>query len=749
MLSDRTNLDAAASLANATPPAVPLSRRRFLQGAAGSAAALVIGLHLPQKARAQSGAATAFEADGSDVGFAPNAFVRIDEDDTVTVMIKHIEFGQGPYTGLATLVAEELDADWSQMRAAAAPADTRLYANALFGIQGTGGSTAMASSWEQMRKAGAAARSMLVAAAAKKWDVDAAEITIEAGRIAHSSGKESGFGAMAALAANEAVPAEPALKSPEDFRLIGTDRPKLDTAAKTRGEAIYTIDLYRDGMLTAVVRHPPIFGATLASLDDAAARKVSGVVDVQRIPQGVAVYATNTYAAIKGRDALRLEWDDSEAETRSSEELFETFRQAAASSGMEAESRGDVTIGADGARTLEAEYAFPYLAHAPMETLDGLIEIREDGVEVWMGSQLQTVDHGTIAAVLERPQESIRLNTMLAGGSFGRRAQPTADFAAELATVGRANADSDVDTAPVKLVWTREDDIRGGRYRPLAVHRLSGSIDADGSITHWDNVIATQSIAAGSPFEEMMVKDGIDPTSLEGSTSLPYRIPNLRVSLHTMEAGVPVLWWRSVGHTHTAYATETFLDELLEAGNQDPIEGRLALLGEEHPRHRAVLEAVREMSEAAGKAPEGRARGVALHKSFNSYVAQVAEVSKGEDGLPKVHTVWCAVDCGIAVNPNVIAAQVEGAIGYALGAMLHDEITLEEGGTIRQSNFHDYRSLRIGEMPAVETRIIASTENPTGIGEPGTPPLAPAVANAWRRLTGESVRRLPFARVQA
>lgn len=711
-----------------------ISRRRFLQSTAGAAGALIIGVHLPEIARAQSATATVFE---------PNAFVRVAEDNTVTVLVKHLEFGQGPYTGLSTLVAEEMDADWPQMRAEAAPANVELYKNLAFGIQGTGGSTAMANSYEQMRQAGASARAMLVAAAAEMWDVDAAKITVAKGIVSHASGKESRFGALAAKAATLEVPTDVPLKNPADFRLIGTLRPKLDTAAKTDGSALYALDLYLEDMVTVLVRHAPRFGATVAGFDDTMTREVSGVLAVKQIPSGVAIYANNTYAAMKGRDVLKVRWNDEAAETRSSEQMLNEFRSALNEEGSSAETRGDVsTPTSEGSRTFTAEYSFPYLAHAPMETLDGVIHVRDDAVEVWMGSQMQTLDHQTVAGVLGRQPEDVKLHTLMAGGSFGRRAQPVSDFAAELAEVAKASKDG----APIKLMWTREDDIQGGRYRPLTAHRLRGTLDAEGNITHWENKIATQSIMKGSPFEQI-IQNGIDPTSVEGSRGLPYTIPNLAVSLKTMESPVPVLWWRSVGHTHTAFATETFVDELLAKAGKDPVEGRLELLVDE-PRHKGVLTAVADLADWRGKVPAGRARGVALHKSFNTYVAEIVEVSNN-DGQPRVHKVWCAVDCGVAVNPNVIVAQMEGGIGYGLSAALFNEITLKEGGEIAQSNFHDYRSLRISEMPEVHVRIVTSTESPTGVGEPAVPPIAPALANAWRALTGKSVRRLPMKAVQA
>lgn len=713
------------------------SRRDFVKTVG---AGLVIGTVLPSFVRFGRAEASAVGGGAADV-FEPNAFVRIAADDTVTVLIKHIEFGQGPFTGLTTLVAEELDADWSQMRAEAAPADASKYANLFFGIQGTGGSTAIANSYEQMRRAGATARAMLVAAAGRKWGVPAAEITIEAGIVRHAgSGRQARFGELAELAAEMPVPEEVELKDSAEFRLIGTDVPKLDSDAKTTGAARFTIDIYRDGMLTAVVAHPPRFGSVVGSVDDAAARRMPGVVDVQVIPQGVAVYAQDTWTAIKARDALKISWDESKAERRSSRELFELYRKTTEDSGLPAASRGnagDAVSAAD--RSLEAVYEFPYLAHAPMETLDAVAVRTADGVEVWMGSQLQTGDQMAFAEVLGLQPQQVRIHTQFAGGSFGRRAQQASDFAQEAAQV-LAKVEPGT---PVKLIWTREDDIRGGRYRPLTVHRLRGGLDTDGKIIGWEQTIAAQSILIGSAFEEMMVQGGIDPSSIEGAADMPYAIPHFAVTVHNMEAGVPVLWWRSVGHTHTAYAVETFLDELLELGGTDPIEGRLALLSNA-PREAGVLRAVAKLAGWGDPVPDGRARGVAVHKSFNTYVAEIAEVSRREDGLPKVHRVWCAVDCGVPVNPNVITAQMEGGIGFGLGAVLYDEITLEEGGTVKEQNFDGYRSIRIDAMPEVEVEVIRSAEAPTGVGEPGVPPIGPAVANAWRRLTGESVRRLPF-----
>ncbi|BES69270.1 xanthine dehydrogenase family protein molybdopterin-binding subunit [Marinobacter nanhaiticus D15-8W] len=712
-----------------------LTRRGFLKGSAAVAASLMIGVHLPGRANAQTAAA-------SDAALSPNAFVRINQDSTVTVIVKHIEFGQGPVTGLSTLVAEELDADWDQMRAELAPANTEKYANKLFGLQGTGGSTAMASSYEPMRQAGAAARAVLVQAAANRWGVDASEITVSKGTISHSTSNQSAsFGELVAEASQLEVPAEPKLKSPDQFNLIGTQVRKLDTRDKTNGKQNFTLDLYPDNMVVATILHPPQFGAALASLDDSKARQVKGVIDVKAVPAGVAVYAEDTYAALKGRKALDVKWDAGKAEKRSTIQMEQEYSQAAAKPGLDARKEGDVESALESAdQIIEAEYFFPFLAHAPMETLDAVVQFRDGKVTAWMGTQIQTLDRGALAGVFGVDQSNVTLYTEYAGGSFGRRAQPGGDFASEAAQVTKALGSD----RPVKLMWTRENDIQGGRYRPLAVHKLRGGLDKDGNIVAWDQQIAVQSFMKGTAFEDFMIKDGIDESAVAGSKELPYGIPNLRIGQHLMENGVPTLWWRSVEHTHNAYANETFLDELIERSGKDPVETRLKLLGDKHPRHRGVLEKAAEIAGAAGSVPDGRARGVAVHKSFGSYVAQIAEVSEGANGEPRVHRIWCAVDCGVPVNPDVIRAQMEGGIGYGIGAVLYDAITLDHEGKVEQANFDRYRSLRINEMPEVEVAVIPSTEPPTGVGEPGTPPSGPAIANAWRRLTGKSVHRLPL-----
>lgn len=716
---------------------ITTSRRAFLAGGAG----LVLSMTLPMpggRLLAQEAAAPAAAA-----AIPPNAFVRIAADDTVTVVVKHIEFGQGPLTGLATLVAEELDADWAQIRGELAPANAQFYGNAaLGGVQGTGGSTAMPSSFMIMRQAGAAARAMLVQAAAEAWGVPAEEITVSKGVIAHAgSGQQSGFGALAEAAAAITPPTEPVLKTPDQWVLIGTDLHKLDTDEKTDGRAIFTLDQYPDGMQVVVVAHPPSFGGTVASVDDAAALAVPGVRAVHQIPQGVAVYADNTFAALRGRDALVVEWDLANAETRSSAQMTQMTAEAARKDGLTVEEAGGdlaAAFAAEGVTLHEAEFDFPFLAHAPLETLDGLITVSGGKAHASYGSQFPGMDQPTIAQVLGLDPANVTLDVVLAGGSFGRRAQGDAHLAAELAQVAKAGGDG-----TYKLMWTREDDIKGGYYRPLSAHRFRAALDAEGKITAWENVIANQSLLAGTAMEAML-QGGPDATSYEGSTDLPYDLGARRIGWEQTQTGVPVLWWRSVGSTHTAYAVEIFLDELLTAAGKDPVQGRLDLLTGDDPRPRAVIEKVAAMANWQGpNGADGKAYGIGYAKSFGTYVAQIAEV-EDRGGEPRVTRIWCAVDCGVAVNPNIVKAQMEGGIGFGLGAALFNQITMAEGGAVVESNYDSYRMLRMGEMPDVQVEIIASTADPTGVGEPGVPPIGPAVANAWRALTGQQTRSLPM-----
>lgn len=718
------------------------SRRRFLQGAAG----LTLAIYLPAAT-----AAGASNKAASAANFEPNAFLRIGEDNSVTVISKHLEMGQGTYTGLATIVAEELDADWSQVRIESAPADAKRYNNLSWGpAQGTGGSTAIANSWEQLRKAGASARAMLVAAAAQQWHVPAAEIVVANGVVMHqASGRKASFGQLARAAAELTPPAEVKLKDPKDFKLIGKRVPRKDSADKTTGKAIFTQDIHLSGMLTAVVAHPPRFGAKVKSFDASRAKAVKGVVDVVQIPTGVAVLAKDTWSAKKGRDALAVEWDESAAFKLGSDQILDKYRELAKSPGAVANRTGDAdkAMGA-AARTLEASYDFPYLAHAAMEPMNCVVRLGKDGCEVWNGEQMQTVDQMALAKLFGLAPEKVRINTLYAGGSFGRRANKDSDYLLEAAHIVKAIDGRSSVTPAVKLVWLREDDMRAGYYRPMFHHRLWAGLDDQGGLVGWRHRLVGQSILAGSPFAAM-VKDGIDHVSVEGAANLPYAIPNMLVDLHTpTDIGVPVLWWRSVGSTHTAFSTECFIDELAQAAKKDPVAWRLSML-DKHPRHAAVLKLAADKSGwgtplPANKTGERRGRGVAVHESFKSYVAQVAEVTVKDDGSYRVDRVVCAVDCGIAVNPDIIRAQVEGSVGFALSTVLNGAITLTEG-KVDQSNFHDYQPVRIGDMPRVEVHIVPSAANPTGIGEPAVPPLAPAVANALAAATGKRVRKLPIS----
>ncbi|MFM0157842.1 xanthine dehydrogenase family protein molybdopterin-binding subunit [Paraburkholderia sediminicola] len=719
--------------------AVRPSRRTFLKAAGAVAAVgLTIGFEWAGTGR------RALAATMPDATFAPNAFLRVAPDNSVTVIAKHVEMGQGAYTGIATIVAEELDANWQDVRVESAPADAKRYANLAFGtIQGTGGSSAMANSWMQLRDAGAKARAMLVSAAAAQWQVPASELTTRDGSIHHAAtNRTATYGSLASAAARLPVPDKVTLKSPKDFRLIGHQLPRVDVPSKTNGTAQFTLDVTFPGMLVALLQRPPLFGATVRSFDASAAKAVPGVVSIVQVPGGVAVVAKGFWAAKQGRDALKIEWDDSTAEKRSSDAIMAEYRQLAEQPGVSARKDGNAAQALAGAaKKISATYSFPYLAHAPMEPLDAVVKLTADSCEIWAGDQFQTVDQGNAARTAGLDPQQVKIHTLYAGGSFGRRANTQSDYIVEAVSIAKALG---ANGTPVKLQWTREDDIHGGLYRPMYFHKLDAGLTADGKLVGWRHRIVGQSILAGTPFASVMVKNGIDGTSVEGAANVAYAIPNISVELTTTQTGVPVLWWRVVGSSHTAFAVEAFIDEAAHAAGKDPFVFRRDLLAHE-PRMRGVLELAAEKAgwDPAKPLPKGRGRGIAVAEAFKTFVAQVAEVSVDKDGNVKVERVVCAVDCGTPINPDVIAAQMEGGIGFGLGAALHSAITLKDG-KVEQNNFDGYQVLRFAEMPKVEVYIVQSGEAPTGVGEPGVAPVGPAVANAIFAATGRRVQSLPF-----
>ena len=712
-----------------------INRRSFLRTSAAVGGGLLISLYLPELASAADRVNAA-----SPAPFAPNAFIRIGTDDIITVIVNKSEMGQGPYTSLPMLAAEELEADWSKVRYAPAPVDPA-YNHPVFGVQMTGGSTSTPSEWERFRKAGAIARVMLIAAAAQNWNVDAASLKAEKSFVIHTaSGRRASFGSLADAAAKLQPPKDVSLKDPKDYKLLGKPTRRLDTPAKTNGSAQFGIDVQLPGMFTAVVARAPVFGGKLLSFNADKARAVPGVKDVVQIPSGVAVVAKGFWPAKLGRDKLELKWDDGANANLSTKAMRAEFARLAQTPGLVAKKVGDPAKAlAAAAKTITAEFEVPYLAHATMEPLNCVVDLKSDSCEIWTGTQFQTGDRMAAAAIAGLKPEQVTINTTLLGGGFGRRANPANDFVVEAVHIAKAVK------VPVKVVWTREDDMRGGYYRPMWYDRMVGGVDASGNPIAWTHTIVGQSIIAGTPFEQFIIKNGIDDTSVEGAADLLYGIPNVQVDLHTPKLTIPVLWWRSVGHSHNGFAVEAFLDELAHAGRQDPFQLRRKLLANQ-PRMKALLELVAEKAKWGSPVAAGRGRGIATHFSFDSYVAQVVEVSVNKTGDVRVHKVVCAVDCGRVINPDSVIAQMQGGIVFGLSAALKDEITFENG-RVQQGNFHNYQMLRMEESPEIEVHIMPSTEAPTGVGEPGVPPVAPAVANAIFAATGKRVRRLPIGRV--
>ncbi|MFZ6722131.1 molybdopterin cofactor-binding domain-containing protein [Undibacterium sp. Ji49W] len=721
------------------PEASSLSRRSFLKMATASGFAL--GCY-PMLAIGQDSAAKA--PAGLKPTEQPGAFVQIAKDGTVTVTINRLEFGQGVQTSLPLILAEELDADWSKVKYANGN-NHPAYVDPAFGMHLTGGSNSIAHSYTQYRELGARTRAMLVQAAATQWNVDAASLRTENGFVIGPGGKKLGYGDLAEAAMKLPVPEKVVLKDPKSFRLIGKPTGRLDAKAKSTGTQDFGIDTHLPGMLTAVVARPPVFGAKLKSLDDTAAKAIKGVKAVIRVPvdrggEGVAIIATGYWPAKQGRDALKLEWDLASVEKVDSVKQLASYKEMAKQQGA-LKYNDDVSKIATAPHKLNAEFSFPYLAHTPMEPLNCTVAIKGDKAELWMGTQMPGLDGFAASAALGLKPENIAVHTQMAGGGFGRRAIPTSDYVVEACVVAKAAVAVGLD-APVRTLWSREDDVKGGYYRPMHVHRADIGFDAQGNILGWDHVIVGQSIVSGTPFEGMMVKNGVDATAVEGMKE-PYEIP-MRLSVHHPKINVPVLWWRSVGSTHTAFVMETLLDEIAATTKQDPVAYRLKLMGDKHPRHKAALQlAVEKSGYGKKKLPAGRAYGVAVHESFSSIVAYVVEASM-KNGQPKLHKVTAGVHCNLAVNPKTVEAQVQGAALMGLSMCLPGAAITLKDGVVEQSNFSDFVVPRITDMPQVAVHIVPNADAPTGMGEPGLPALAPAFANAIARAGGKRWRELPF-----
>ena len=705
-----------------------ITRREFLEAA--GVASLVIGFHLPAAAGRAGRAAAA-------APFAPNAWLRIGTDESVLVVVDRSEMGQGVTTSLPMLLAEELEADWSRVRIESAPADKSYVNPMLFGMQGTGGSTSVRAAYTPLRKAGAAAREMLLTAAAETWGVEKSACRAEKGAVIHTpSNRRLTYGQLVAKAATVPLPGDVPLKDPKDWKILGTRVKRLDSPPKVDGSAQFGIDAKAPGLLVAVVARSPVFGGTVKTFDAAKAKAVPGVKHVVQISSGVAIVADGYWSAKKGRDALTVTWDEGPTGSVSSTTITQLFGKNADQAGAVARHDGDAQGALPGsAAKLDATYELPFLAHATMEPMNCTAHVRPDGVDIWAPTQFQSGAQGLGAGIGGVPPEKVKVHTTYLGGGFGRRFE--LDFIKEALETSKATG------APVKVIWSREDDIRNAQYRPACYHRFQAGLDGTGQPVAWTHRIVAPSIMA-RVFPNF-VKNGLDTEAVEGGVGMPNAVPNLHVAYVLTDTGIPVGFWRSVNNSFNAFVVESFIDELAHAAKKDPYEYRRDLLGKA-PRHLGVLNLAASKSGWGTPLPAGRARGIAVYKSFESFVAEVAEVSVGSDGAPRVHRVVCAVDCGPVVNPDIVEAQMQSAIVYGLTAALWGEISIDKG-RVQQSNFHDYRMLRLAEMPVVEVHIVPSTDAQGGVGEPGTPPIAPAVCNALFALTGKRIRKLPIGKL--
>jgi len=727
--------------ADPTEGAAALPRRSFLKLAGIGGLALGAFPHLA----AAPADATAKAAGALKPTQQPLAFVQIAANGEVTVTQNRLEFGQGVQTGLPMILAEELDADWNLVRSKSGTNDPA-YHDPVFGMHLTGGSNSIKNSFTQYRELGARARAMLLSAAAARWNVDVATLRTQAGTVLGPGGRKLGYGELAEAAMALPVPEKVVLKDPKDFRIIGRPTTRLDARAKSSGRQDFGVDVKHAGQLTAVVAHPPVFGARLKSVDDGAARAIKGVKAVLRVPldrgaEGVAVVADGYWPAKLGRDALKLQWDTAGVEKVDSDKQLAQYRELAAKPGPR-KFDADMAPLAKAPRQLEAEFMFPYLAHAPMEPLNCTVKLSGDRAELWVGTQSAGLDAAAAARVLGLKPEQVTVNVQIAGGGFGRRFVGSSDYVVEACEIAKAARTAGLN-APLRLLWSREDDIKGGYYRPMHLHRARIGFDERGKVLAWDHVIVGQSILTGTVFESFQVKDGIDASATEGMRE-PYPLP-MRLTVHHPKVNVPVLWWRSVGSTHTAFVMETLLDEIARSTKQDPVAYRMRLFGDKHPRHRAALQlAVDKSGYGKKQLAQGRAWGVAVHESFESVVAYVVEASV-QDGQPVLHRATAGVHCNLAVNPRSVEAQVQGAAVMGLSMCLPGGAITLKDGVVQQSNFGDFTVARITDMPEFAVHIVPSAEPPKGIGEPGLPPLAPAFANAVAQITGKPLRQLPFS----
>ncbi len=706
------------------PSASDLSRRGFLQVGAAAGGGLMLSLSLPF-GNSESKAADAF---------VPNAFIRIGSDGQIVLTMPYVEMGQGTYTSIPMLIAEELEVDLKQVRLEHAPPNEKLYANPLLGVQATGNSNAIRGAWQPLRQAGAAAKTMLVAAAAKKWNVDPASCRAQNGEVLHpSTGRSIKYGALAADAAAIPVPESVALKQPQDFKLIGTPTKRLDTPAKVNGTAVYGIDVRPPGVKIATLAQSPVFGGRVKSVDDTAAKTVKGVRQIVRLDDAIAVVADHMGAAKKGLAALKIEWDDDPHAKLSTEDIARELDQATLRSGAVAQNIGDVDKAmANAATKVEATYQVPFLAHATMEPMNCTVHLRKDECEIWIGSQAVARVQAMAAKAAGLPPEKVIVHNHLIGGGFGRRLE--ADGAVRAVQIAQH-----VD-GPVKVVWTREEDIRHDMYRPYWFDRISAGLDDKGRPVAWNNRFAGSSVIAR--WLPPGFKNGLDPDSTEGAIDLVYELPNFHVEYVRVEPpGIPTAFWRSVGPSHNVFVTESFVDELAAAAKQDAVAYRRALL-DKSPRARAILDLAAEKADWGKPLPNGSGRGVSLQSAFGSHLAQVAEVEVSKDGAVRVRHVVCAVDCGIPVNPDTIQAQIQSAIMFGITAALYGNITINNG-RVEQSNFDNYPILRMNEAPSVEVHIVQSRESPGGMGEAGTSAIVPAVANAIFAATGKRLRKMP------